>query len=63
MLSKGDLLAFRQCPRRLWLEHREADEASPTEAENTCSKIQQWVPFRTLSRQKADLEQRLEAAI
>ena len=28
MLSKGDLLAFRQCPRRLWLEHRQPDVAS-----------------------------------
>ena len=29
MLSKSDLASFRQCPRKLWLEHRQPDAASP----------------------------------
>ena len=29
MLSKSDLASFRQCPRKLWLEHRRPEAASP----------------------------------
>ncbi len=28
MLTKSDLAAWRQCPRKLWLAHREPDAAT-----------------------------------
>jgi hypothetical protein len=34
MLTKTDLASFRQCPRRLWLEHRLPEVADPADATN-----------------------------
>lgn len=31
LLTKSDLAAFRQCPRKLWLEHHQPEAADPTD--------------------------------
>lgn len=33
MLSKSDLASYRQCPRKLWLEHHQPERAAPASAD------------------------------
>lgn len=35
MLTKSHLASFRQCPRKLWLEHHTPDKATPNDATTT----------------------------